>query len=159
MSPAGFSFSVMLPGEHDERDSGERKNETGVETQIGPLPAQVETGEQGREERSDRDQHTDVRGERIGQRDVFEQKIERYAGQPRAGVEPLLLPAPERQFAADQMQGRKTEQKAQEQDFDRRKLPQQHFGGDEGGSPDQDRGQRRQMGSGFGFQFQHDALR
>ena len=99
------------------------------------LPRTEEAGEQGRG--GDDDAH--VGGHGVGERRVFQQEIQRDAGETRRGEQRALAPVLQPQaHGAQQKQRQHPDGKAQHDELHRGEGAQQHLGGDERAAPDED---------------------
>ena len=110
-------------------------------------------GQQGGEAGRHGDDDPHVGRERIGQRDVFQQEIERYPAQPRRREEHLL---PQRAASAlsriDGPQREVAEREPEKQDFDGSERLKEHLGRNESGAP-YDYGHEGQHMAEYGFVF------
>ena len=64
--------------EHDEDDSGDRNQETDEKTSVETVILEQDTGQDGCEERRNRDKDADIRSQGIGQGNVLREKEEGY---------------------------------------------------------------------------------
>ena len=136
--------------EADEADArhghGKAREEGGPQPVLSP---HEEMGQQGGEAGGHGDDDPHVGGHGVRQGDVLQQVVQAHAAQPRQGERSLLPPcrAPQAAGAGDP-QCQIAHHKPDEQDLHRPEVLQQHLGGDEGGPPDGNGQQGRQMAPG-----------
>lgn len=124
--------------EGDQGHARQRHEQSGEKARPEPFPAQKQAGQHGREERGEADDYAHVGGEGTGQRNVFKQKVERHPAQPGGHEQRLLPQFPDAgEAGTDEQQRHIAHEKAEKENFQRREVPQQNLGGNEGGAPDQ----------------------
>ena len=94
-------------------------------------------GQKGCEERNHGYDNAHIGGEGIGQGDVFQQEVQGNPGQSRSGEQKLLFPAGEWKNPRFQAPEEGISyHKAGKENRNGGEIPQEHLGGDESGSPD-----------------------
>ncbi len=96
-------------------------------------------GQKGCEERHHGHDNSHIGGESVSQGDIFQQEIQGNPGQSRSGEQEFLFPAGEWKNPRFQAPEKGISYyKAREEYRDGCEVPQEHLGGDESRSPDED---------------------
>ena len=141
---------VQLQGRAVEADKADpRHGHRKACEKCGPQPLLAphqKMGQQGGEAGRHGDDDPHVGGHGVRQGDVLQQVVQAHAAQPRQGKQSLLPPCDALQAArTDCQQRQKAHHEPDKQDLHWLEIHQQHLGGDEGGPPDHNGQQGRQV--------------
>lgn len=132
--------------EGNQNDSEEGNKQTGKEAWLQMFALQKQAGKYGRKEGGKTDDDPHIGGKGIGERDIFEQKVECHATQPRAHEQDFFFCLANPKKAGPKKEQRcVAHEKTEEENFQWSKVLQKNFGRDKGCPPNQNGHQSRHM--------------
>lgn len=124
-------------GKADQDDSGDGHQKAQEKVFLKPFPRQKKMGQDRGKKGRDGNDYSHVGGQGVGQGHIFQQVVQADPGESRAREHQLLFhPSGFKTPRTHDAKGQIAHDKAEEQDFDGREIPQQHLGGDKRSTPD-----------------------